>query len=76
MSTKLRIGFPIDETMRSEHGESVVRPTPDAYDEYDPEDESDHGPHVDRVGIVAVDDFAIEDDDPAPEPIDRRWHAV
>jgi hypothetical protein len=70
MSTKLKIGFPIGEGMRTEHGEPVVRPTPEAYDEHDPEDPADHGPHVDRVGIVAVDsDYEAEDDDdPAPEP--------
>lgn len=71
MSNRLKIGIPIDEAMRTEHGERVVRPTPEAYDEHDPEDVSDHGPHVDRVGLVSVDsDYEGDDnDDPAPEPL-------
>ena len=71
MSSKVRTGFPIDEAMRAEHGEGVVRPVPDIFDDYDPADPSDRGPHVDRVGLVAVDtDSAAddnEDDDPTPE---------
>lgn len=72
MSTKIRVGFPIDEAMRTEHGERVVRPEPNVLDEYDPADTSDHGPHVDRVGIVSVDsDFeAGADEDPTPPPIE------
>ncbi len=71
VSSKLRTGFPIDEAMRAEHGEGVVRPVQDIFDGYDPTDPSDRGPHIDRVGLVAVDtDSAPDDsdDDPAPEP--------
>lgn len=64
MGSKLRIGFPIDEATRADHGESVVRPVPDIFDGYDPADPSDRGPHVDRVGLIAVDtDFTPADDD-------------
>jgi hypothetical protein len=68
MRSKIRIGFPLDETMRAEHRERVVRPNLEAYLDYDPTDSSDRGPHVDRVGLVAIDaDFTPgEHDDPAP----------
>ncbi|MGE0396441.1 MAG: hypothetical protein AB7T06_06960 [Kofleriaceae bacterium] len=67
MRSKVRVGFPIDEPMRSEHGERVVRPEPNVLDTYDPEDDVDRGPHVDRVGIISVDDFEPDGtDDPPP----------
>ena len=68
MRSMIRIGYPLDETMRAEHGESVVRPVANVLDYYDPADDSDRGPHVDRVGLVALDaDYAPEpDDDPLP----------
>lgn len=52
---KIRTGVPIDEAMRTERGEPVVRPKPNVDEEHDPGDTSDHGPHVDRVGMVAPD---------------------
>jgi hypothetical protein len=66
MSSTVRVGIPVDEAMRTEHAETVVRPTPNFHESYDPADPSDHGPHVDRVGIVAVDDFELDDDDRPP----------
>ena len=64
MSVKVRSGVPIDEAMRVEHVERIVRPRPHVYEDYDPADASDRGPHVDRVGIVAVDaDFEPNDAD-------------
>jgi hypothetical protein len=52
---KVRKGIPIDEAMRTERGEPVVRPKPNVDEEHDPADTSDQGPHVDRVGIIAPD---------------------
>lgn len=72
MTAKIRIGFPLDETMRTEHGEPVVRPVLNVYEDYDPADVADHGPHVDRVGLVAVDadfDPSGGDADPRPRPL-------
>ena len=71
MRSMIRSGYPIDETMRAEHGESVVRPVPDVFEDYVPADVSDRGPHVDRVGIVSVDsDYTPDEDD------DPGLHAV
>jgi hypothetical protein len=75
MTAKIRIGFPLDEAMRAEHGEAVVRPVLNVYEDYDPADVADHGPHVDRVGLVAVDsDFDPPggDADPRPRPLRTR----
>ncbi|MGE0868355.1 MAG: hypothetical protein AB7P03_07330 [Kofleriaceae bacterium] len=69
MTAKVRRGIPIDEAMRVEHAQRIVRPAPNAYADYDPTDASDRGPHVDRVGIVAVD--ASSDTDEA-EAVLRR----
>lgn len=52
---KVRKGIPIDEAMRTERGERVVRPKPNVDEEHDPADPSDHGPHVDRVGMPSPD---------------------
>lgn len=69
MAAKIRVGFPVDEAMRSEHGEAVVRPVLEFHDDYDPRDRSDRGPHVERVGMIAVDvDGRVDDDDPPPPP--------
>jgi hypothetical protein len=53
--SKIRKGIPIDEAMRTEHGEPVVRPKPNVDEEHDPADSSDQGPHVDRVGMPQPD---------------------
>jgi hypothetical protein len=53
--SKIRKGIPIDEAMRTEHGEPVVRPKPNVDEEHDPTDSSDQGPHVDRVGMPQPD---------------------
>ena len=77
MSEKVRFGFPFDETMRAEHGESIERPLPELYDDYDPADSADRGPHVDRVGLISVDtDFQPGDDaeaDPLPRTTEWSW---
>jgi hypothetical protein len=59
---KIRTGIPIDEAMRTENGEPIVRPTPNVDEEHDPTDPSDHGPHVDRVGMAQPDSDAADDE--------------
>lgn len=51
---KIKRDVPVDEAMRIEHSERIVRPK--ANEPHEPADPSDQGPHVERVGMPTPDD--------------------
>lgn len=50
---RIKKDLPLDEGMRVEHAERIVRPKPNEHT--DPEDDGDQGPHVERVGMPQPD---------------------